>query len=136
MCGGWGATYELPAKLHAIINLKTYTIIQVKDQCTEVTRLPAVSLMSIGYIWNEIILQNQSSILSIILLVLWNSYTSILIYYHEKGITDCPPPLPPFCVIFLNGLKYPIYSYILCGLVLQKRKRIEGIKLWLISISL
>ena len=127
MCGGWGATYELPAKLHAIINLKTYTIIQAMDQCAEVTRLPAVPLMSIGYIWNEIIL--QSSTLSIILLVLWNSYTSILIYYHEKGITDSPPP--HFCVIFLNGLKYPIYSYILCGLVLQKRKRIEGIKLWL-----
>ena len=50
MCGGWGATYELPAKLHAIINLKTYTIIQAKDQCAEVTRLLAVPLMSIGYI--------------------------------------------------------------------------------------
>ncbi|KAK7821111.1 hypothetical protein CFP56_038106 [Quercus suber] len=50
MCGGWGATYELPAKLHAIINLKTYTIIQVKDQCAEVTRLPAVPLMCVGYI--------------------------------------------------------------------------------------
>ena len=134
MCGGWSVTYELPAKLHAIINLKTYTIIQAKDQCAKGTRLPTVPLMSIGYIWNEIILQNQSSILSIILLVLWNSYTSILIYYHEKGNTDSPPP--PLCVIFLNGLKYPIYSYILCGLVLQKRKRIEGIKLWLISISL
>ena len=135
MCGGWGATYELLAKLHAIINLKTYTIIQVKDQCAKGTRLPAVPLMSIGYIQNEIIPQNQSSILSIILLVLWNSYfyTSILSW---KGNSRFFFFCPPFCVIFLNGLKYPIYSYILCGLVLQKRKRIEGIKLWLISISL
>ena len=129
MCGGWGATFELPAKLHAIINLKTYTTIQAKDQCVEVTRLPAVPLMFIGYIWNKIIL--QSSILCIILLVLWNSYfyTSILSWKGNSRFFFffCPP----FCVIFLNGHKYPIYSYILCGLVLQKRKRIGGIKMWL-----
>jgi hypothetical protein len=42
--------YELPAELHSNINLKMYIIIQAKDQCTEVTRLPAVPLMFIGYI--------------------------------------------------------------------------------------